>query len=88
MLSKLYTYKQKFRAVKMPCYLALELISGLKQSQPDELNYSKESDVYAFAAVWYEISSGEFPFKGQARLSTKLADYETNIGQFTSNVRS
>lgn len=49
------------------CYLAPELIRGLKQTQSthDDLKCSKESDVYAFGTVWYEILSGEFPFKGQ-----------------------
>lgn len=49
------------------CYLAPELIRGLKQTKKshDELQFAKETDVYAFGTVWYEILSGEFPFKGQ-----------------------
>lgn len=54
------------------CYLAPELIRGLQQV-PDgrlrhgqaELCFSEKSDVYAFGTVWYEILSGQFPFKGQ-----------------------
>lgn len=49
------------------CYLAPELIRGLKRTgnMHDELQFSKASDVYAFGTVWYEILSGEFPFKAQ-----------------------
>lgn len=48
------------------CYLAPELIRGIKQTQTahDELQFSKASDVYAFGTIWYELLSGEFPFKG------------------------
>lgn len=54
------------------CYLAPELIRGLKQTKKvhEELQFSKASDVYAFGTVWYEILSGEFPFKGQGAEST------------------
>lgn len=49
------------------CYLAPELIRGLKQTQNahDELRLTKASDLYAFGTVWYEILSGEFPFNRQ-----------------------
>lgn len=49
------------------CYLAPELTRGLKQTKKvhDELRFAKATDVYAFGTVWYEILSGEFPFKGQ-----------------------
>lgn len=49
------------------CYLAPELIRGLKQTKKahDELQFSKATDVHAFGTVWYEILSAEFPFKGQ-----------------------
>lgn len=54
------------------CYLAPELIRSLKQTKKvhDELKFSKATDVYAFGTVWYEILSGEFPFKGQPPHST------------------
>lgn len=50
------------------CYLAPELIRSLKQTKNDvhdELPFTKAADIYAFGTVWYEILSGEFPFKGQ-----------------------
>lgn len=49
------------------CYLAPELIRGLRPIPPahDELQFSKASDVYAFGTVWYELLCGEFPFKRQ-----------------------
>lgn len=49
------------------CYLAPELIRGLRPIQPahDELQFSKVSDIYAFGTVWYELLCGEFPFKRQ-----------------------
>lgn len=49
------------------CYLAPELIKGLKPFRPtdEDLPFSKASDVHAFGTVWYELLCGEFPFKSQ-----------------------
>uniref|UniRef100_A0A336MFK1 CSON000374 protein n=1 Tax=Culicoides sonorensis TaxID=179676 RepID=A0A336MFK1_CULSO len=49
------------------CYLAPELIKGLKPFRPtdEDLPFSKGSDVHAFGTVWYELLCGEFPFKSQ-----------------------
>uniref|UniRef100_A0A1B0D1W1 Uncharacterized protein n=1 Tax=Phlebotomus papatasi TaxID=29031 RepID=A0A1B0D1W1_PHLPP len=49
------------------CYLAPELIRGLKPYRPtdEDLPFSKASDVFAFGTVWYELLCGEFPFKSQ-----------------------
>ncbi|XP_059610312.1 kinase suppressor of Ras 2 [Phlebotomus argentipes] len=49
------------------CYLAPELIRGLKPFRPtdEDLPFSKASDVFAFGTVWYELLCGEFPFKSQ-----------------------
>lgn len=49
------------------CYLAPELIRQLRATRPDQetLPFSKASDVFAFATIWYELLCGEFPFKGQ-----------------------
>ncbi|GAB0088856.1 kinase suppressor of Ras 2 [Sergentomyia squamirostris] len=50
------------------CYLAPELIRGLKPYRPadEDLPFSKASDVFAFGTVWYELLCGEFPFKSQS----------------------
>lgn len=49
------------------CYLAPELIRGLKpcRSSDEDLPFTKGSDVYAFGTVWYELLCGEFPFNDQ-----------------------
>ncbi|XP_055680895.1 kinase suppressor of Ras 2 [Lutzomyia longipalpis] len=49
------------------CYLAPELIRGLRPYRPtdEDLPFSKASDVFAFGTVWYELLCGEFPFKSQ-----------------------
>lgn len=49
------------------CYLAPELIRGLKPIRPmdEDLSFTTSSDVYAFGTVWYELLCGEFPFKDQ-----------------------
>ncbi|KAI5637307.1 protein tyrosine kinase domain-containing protein [Phthorimaea operculella] len=47
------------------CYLAPELIRALRPHASLHLPFSKETDVYAFGTVWYELLCGEYPFKGQ-----------------------
>lgn len=49
------------------CYLAPEIMRTLRV-QPDEgedLPFTKASDVYAFGTVWYELLTGEWPWKHQ-----------------------
>lgn len=48
------------------CYLAPELIRELHATRPNQeaLPFSKASDVFAFATIWYELICGEFPFRG------------------------
>ncbi|PSN43929.1 hypothetical protein C0J52_03779 [Blattella germanica] len=50
------------------CYLAPEIIRSLRVRQKhdeEELPFTKDSDVYAFGTVWYELLCGEWPFKAQ-----------------------
>ncbi len=60
------------------CYLSPEIIKNLRvgslttfghgekvERDPFGLPFSKESDLYAFGTVWYELLCGEFPFDGQ-----------------------
>lgn len=51
------------------CYMAPEIIRALRV--PDEnsfvapsLPYTKESDMYAFGTVWYELLTSTWPFQG------------------------
>lgn len=49
------------------CYLAPELIKFLKpvtDGDQDELPFSQLTDIYAFGTVWYELLTGEWPYKG------------------------
>ncbi|CAH1801681.1 unnamed protein product [Owenia fusiformis] len=48
------------------CYLAPEIMHSLrpgKSKVPDEVPFSTHSDVYAFGTVWYELLTGEWPFR-------------------------
>ncbi|XP_061716646.1 kinase suppressor of Ras 2-like [Cydia pomonella] len=47
------------------CYLAPELMRALRPHTSLHLPFSKQTDVYAFGTVWYELLCLEFPFKGQ-----------------------
>ncbi|CAF4933835.1 unnamed protein product [Pieris macdunnoughi] len=47
------------------CYLAPELVRALRPHASLHLPFSKQTDVYAFGTVWYELLCGEYPFKGQ-----------------------
>lgn len=48
------------------CYLAPEVIRSLRaDSQKEEvIPFTKNSDVYAFGTVWYELLCGDWPFQG------------------------
>ncbi|XP_063383551.1 LOW QUALITY PROTEIN: kinase suppressor of Ras 2-like [Cydia fagiglandana] len=47
------------------CYLAPELMRALRPHTSLHLPFSKQTDVYAFGTVWYELLCLDFPFKGQ-----------------------
>ena len=50
------------------CYLAPEIMQALRVQQPmesDDLPFTKDSDVYAFGTVWFELLTGEWPWKHQ-----------------------
>ena len=49
------------------CYLAPEIMRTLsvQPNEGDDLPFSKASDVYAFGTVWFELLTGEWPYKLQ-----------------------
>jgi len=49
------------------CYLAPEVIRELRihQKASEDLPFTRASDVYAFGTVWYELLTGEWPWKQQ-----------------------
>uniref|UniRef100_A0A3Q4A8Q3 non-specific serine/threonine protein kinase n=1 Tax=Mola mola TaxID=94237 RepID=A0A3Q4A8Q3_MOLML len=48
------------------CHLAPELIQQLSpDTEEDKLPFSKQSDVFAFGTIWYELHAREWPYKSQ-----------------------
>ncbi|TWW60209.1 Kinase suppressor of Ras 2 [Takifugu flavidus] len=48
------------------CHLAPELIQQLSSdTEEDKLPFSKQSDVFAFGTIWYELHAREWPYKSQ-----------------------
>ncbi|KAK1792260.1 hypothetical protein P4O66_012216 [Electrophorus voltai] len=48
------------------CHLAPEIIRQLSpETAEDQLPFSKQSDVFAFGTVWYELHAREWPFQNQ-----------------------
>uniref|UniRef100_A0A673H9F1 non-specific serine/threonine protein kinase n=1 Tax=Sinocyclocheilus rhinocerous TaxID=307959 RepID=A0A673H9F1_9TELE len=48
------------------CHLAPELIRQLSpDTAENQLPFSKQSDVFAFGTIWYELHAREWPFKNQ-----------------------
>ncbi|XP_062399824.1 LOW QUALITY PROTEIN: kinase suppressor of Ras 2 [Sardina pilchardus] len=48
------------------CHLAPEIVRQLSpDTEEDKLPFSKQSDVFAFGTIWYELHAREWPFKNQ-----------------------
>nr|XP_057925598.1 kinase suppressor of Ras 2 isoform X5 [Doryrhamphus excisus] len=48
------------------CHLAPEIIQQLSpDTEEDKLPFSKQSDVFAFGTIWYELHTREWPYKSQ-----------------------
>ncbi|XP_046907955.1 kinase suppressor of Ras 2 [Hypomesus transpacificus] len=48
------------------CHLAPEIIGQLSpETEEDQLPFSKQSDVFAFGTIWYELHAREWPYKNQ-----------------------
>ena len=50
------------------CYLAPEIMRALRvkpDSEPEDLPFTKFSDVFAYGTVWYELLTAEWPWKFQ-----------------------
>ncbi|XP_061117791.1 kinase suppressor of Ras 2 isoform X2 [Conger conger] len=48
------------------CHLAPEIIRHLSpDTEEDKLPFSKQSDIFAFGTIWYELHAREWPFKNQ-----------------------
>uniref|UniRef100_A0A1A8PHN1 non-specific serine/threonine protein kinase n=1 Tax=Nothobranchius rachovii TaxID=451742 RepID=A0A1A8PHN1_9TELE len=48
------------------CHLAPEIIQQLSpDTEEDKLPFSKQSDVFAFGTIWYELHAREWPYKNQ-----------------------
>ncbi|KAJ4941997.1 hypothetical protein JOQ06_011868 [Pogonophryne albipinna] len=48
------------------CHLAPEIIEQLSpETEEDKLPFSKQSDVFAFGTIWYELHAREWPYKSQ-----------------------
>ena len=50
------------------CYLAPEIMQTLRvqpTEKGEDLPFTKASDVYAFGTIWFELLTGEWPWKQQ-----------------------
>ncbi|KAM6965673.1 kinase suppressor of Ras 2 isoform 2-T2 [Aplochiton taeniatus] len=48
------------------CHLAPEIVCQLSpETEEDKLPFSKQSDVFAFGTIWYELHAREWPYKNQ-----------------------
>uniref|UniRef100_A0A3Q0SVW5 non-specific serine/threonine protein kinase n=1 Tax=Amphilophus citrinellus TaxID=61819 RepID=A0A3Q0SVW5_AMPCI len=48
------------------CHLAPEIIQQLSpETEEDKLPFCKQSDVFAFGTIWYELHAREWPYKSQ-----------------------
>ncbi|XP_066932185.1 kinase suppressor of Ras 1-like isoform X2 [Clytia hemisphaerica] len=53
------------------CYQAPEIIRHLSAHDPgcEVLYYTRESDIYAFGTIWFELLAGDWPFAKQSNQS-------------------
>ncbi|XP_043194375.1 kinase suppressor of Ras 2-like isoform X2 [Amphibalanus amphitrite] len=52
------------------CYLSPEIVRCLRPGDNRDLPFSMSSDIFAFGTVWYELLSGEWPWKDQPAEAT------------------
>jgi len=52
------------------CYLSPEIIRSLRPGDNRDLPFTMSSDVFAFGTVWYELLSGEWPWREQPAEAT------------------
>ncbi|XP_064612266.1 kinase suppressor of Ras 2-like [Liolophura sinensis] len=73
------------------CYLSPEIICSLQAGSHfhcnSDLPFSEQSDVYAFGTVWYELLTGEWPFK-KMPAETIIWQVGRGLKQSLSNVQA
>jgi len=63
-----HTFSQPaYNLTSTSMFTVLKVIRELKvhQQQSEDLHFTRASDIYAFGTVWYELLTGEWPWKEQ-----------------------